>query len=102
MNRRTAHTTRKSPARTGGEDRPAWEASALCAQTDPDTFFPDKSRHDITKEAKRICNGDPKRGILPCPVKAECLADALEKNEGFGVRGGLTEHERRRLKRGAA
>ena len=66
-----------------------WQASALCAQVDPEVFFPDKG--GSTKEAKRICQG--------CEVRSECLEYALEREERFGVWGGLSERERR-AKRG--
>lgn len=64
-----------------------WQAEALCAQTDPDAFFPEKG--GSVREAKRICAG--------CPVRAECLEDALANNEQYGVYGGLSERERRPL-----
>lgn len=67
-----------------------WQDQALCAQTDPEAFFPEKG--GSTREAKRICSG--------CEVKAECLEYALAKDERFGIWGGLSERERRRLKRG--
>lgn len=67
-----------------------WQDRALCAQTDPEAFFPEKG--GSTREAKRICSG--------CEVKAECLEYALQKDERFGIWGGLSERERRRLKRG--
>lgn len=71
-------------------DDSEWEARGLCAQTDPEAFFPEKG--SSTREAKRICSG--------CDVQPECLDDALKRDERFGVRGGLTERERRRLRRG--
>lgn len=67
-----------------------WQDRALCAQTDPEAFFPEKG--GSTREAKRICSG--------CEVKAECLEYALHNDERFGIWGGLSERERRRLKRG--
>lgn len=67
-----------------------WQDRALCAQTDPEAFFPEKG--GSTREAKRICHG--------CEVKAECLEYALGNDERFGIWGGLSERERRRLKRG--
>jgi WhiB family redox-sensing transcriptional regulator len=69
----------------------AWQDQALCAQTDPEAFFPEKG--GSTREAKRICVG--------CEVKAECLEYALMQDERFGIWGGLSERERRRLKRKA-
>ena len=67
-----------------------WQERALCAQTDPEAFFPEKG--GSTREAKRICQG--------CEVKDECLDYALANDERFGIWGGLSERERRRLKRG--
>ncbi len=67
-----------------------WQERALCAQTDPEAFFPEKG--GSTREAKRICLG--------CEVKDECLDYALANDERFGIWGGLSERERRRLKRG--
>ena len=68
-----------------------WQDRALCAQTDPESFFPEKG--GSTREAKRVCGG--------CEVRAECLGYALEHDERFGIWGGLSERERRRLKRQA-
>ena len=67
-----------------------WQDRALCAQTDPEAFFPEKG--GSTREAKRICLG--------CEVKDQCLDYALAHDERFGIWGGLSERERRRLKRG--
>ncbi|MBL3698912.1 WhiB family transcriptional regulator [Leucobacter luti] len=69
----------------------AWQADALCAQTDPEAFFPEKG--GSTREAKRICE--------TCEVRSECLDYALENDERFGIWGGLSERERRRLRREA-
>ena len=69
----------------------SWQDRALCAQTDPEAFFPEKG--GSTREAKKICTG--------CEVKAECLEYALANDERFGIWGGLSERERRRIKRGA-
>jgi WhiB family redox-sensing transcriptional regulator len=69
----------------------SWQDKALCAQTDPEAFFPEKG--GSTREAKRIC--------VCCEVKQECLEYALMQDERFGIWGGLSERERRRLKRKA-
>lgn len=68
-----------------------WQERALCAQTDPEAFFPEKG--GSTREAKRVCSG--------CDVRAECLEYALANDERFGIWGGLSERERRRLRRRA-
>ena len=70
----------------------AWQDRALCAQTDPEAFFPEKGVS--TREAKKVCR--------TCEVRAECLEYALEHDERFGIWGGLSERERRRIKRGYA
>jgi WhiB family redox-sensing transcriptional regulator len=69
-------------------EEPEWQERALCAQTDPEAFFPEKG--GSTREAKRICQG--------CEVRAECLEYALANDERFGIWGGLSERERRKLK----
>lgn len=68
-----------------------WQERALCAQTDPEAFFPEKG--GSTREAKRVC--------VSCEVRAECLEYALANDERFGIWGGLSERERRKLKRRA-
>jgi WhiB family redox-sensing transcriptional regulator len=73
-------------------DEQDWQERALCAQTDPEAFFPEKG--GSTREAKRICSG--------CEVRAECLEYALAQDERFGIWGGLSERERRRLRRGGS
>jgi len=69
-------------------DDQAWRLQALCAETDPEAFFPEKG--GSTREAKRVCVG--------CEVRAECLEFALANDERFGIWGGLSERERRRLR----
>ena len=68
-----------------------WRLDALCAETDPEAFFPEKG--GSTREAKRVCGG--------CAVRMECLEYALSNDERFGIWGGLSERERRRLRRRA-
>jgi len=67
----------------------AWQERALCAQTDPEAFFPEKG--GSTREAKKVCTR--------CDVRAECLEYALAHDERFGIWGGLSERERRKLKK---
>ena len=73
-------------------DEQGWQERALCAETDPEAFFPEKG--GSTREAKKICTG--------CEVRAECLEYALGNDERFGIWGGLSERERRRLRRRAS
>lgn len=77
------------PGRDEGEL--GWQERALCAQTDPEAFFPEKG--GSTREAKKVCVG--------CEVRSQCLEYALENDERFGIWGGLSERERRRLKKAA-
>ena len=70
----------------------SWQERALCAQTDPEAFFPEKG--GSTREAKKVC--------LTCDVRSECLEYALGHDERFGIWGGLSERERRRIKRRAS
>jgi WhiB family transcriptional regulator, redox-sensing transcriptional regulator len=69
----------------------SWQDFALCAETDPEAFFPEKG--GSVREAKKICRG--------CFVRTECLTYALEHEERFGIWGGLSEQERRRLRSAA-
>ena len=74
-----------------GEGEGSWQEWALCAQTDPEAFFPEKG--GSTREAKKVC--------VSCEVRAECLEYALANDERFGIWGGLSERERRKLKKRA-
>lgn len=69
-----------------------WREDALCAQSDPEAFFPDKG--GSAAEAKRVC--------ARCPVQAACLDYALRNDERFGVWGGMSERERRRMRSAAS
>ncbi|HOQ22329.1 WhiB family transcriptional regulator [Microbacterium paulum] len=81
----------RRPAATDADSALAWQADALCAQTDPEAFFPEKG--GSTRDAKRICT--------TCDVRDQCLEYALQNDERFGIWGGLSERERRKLKRRA-
>lgn len=85
-----AETGHKTPADSVARlftPPPSWQADALCAQTDPEIFFPEKG--GSTAEAEKVC--------ARCPVAAECLDYALDNDERFGVWGGATLPRRRRL-----
>jgi len=73
------------------EEALAWQTDSLCAQTDPEAFFPEKG--GSTREAKKICGS--------CEVRNQCLEYALENDERFGIWGGLSERERRKLRKRA-
>ncbi|MEU9119124.1 WhiB family transcriptional regulator [Streptomyces sp. NPDC048506] len=66
-----------------------WTESAMCAQTDPERFFPELG--GTAAAARKVC--------AQCQVRAECLDYALRKNEPYGVWGGLTRQERSRMQR---
>lgn len=67
-----------------------WTASASCGagHVAPDALFAEGSAQ---REARTVCFG--------CPVRLQCLADALDSRTDFGVWGGMTERERRALLR---
>lgn len=65
-----------------------WSLSARCRETQPDYLF---VRGAEQNKAKQLCKG--------CPVRVECLAEALDNQIEWGVWGGMTERERRALLR---
>ncbi|MDQ3571032.1 MAG: WhiB family transcriptional regulator [Actinomycetota bacterium] len=66
-----------------------WQRQANCMGVDPDLFFPERGAS--TREAKEVCRG--------CVVRKDCLEYALDNSEKFGIWGGLSERERRRIRR---
>ncbi|MCI4043390.1 MULTISPECIES: WhiB family transcriptional regulator [unclassified Streptomyces] len=71
-----------------------WRLHAACREEDPDLFFPIGSTGPAVvqeAEAKTVCR--------TCPVQAACLEWALENGQDSGIWGGLSENERRALKR---
>jgi len=66
-----------------------WMQFAQCRGIDPDFFFPE--RGVSTKDAKAVC--------AECPVKEHCLEYAIAGRERFGIWGGLSERERRRIRK---
>lgn len=71
------------------EEPKRWQFFSSCLGVDPDLFFPERGAS--TKEAKAVCKG--------CMVREECLEYALQGGEKFGIWGGLSERERRRVRR---
>jgi WhiB family redox-sensing transcriptional regulator len=67
----------------------AWQARANCMGVDPELFFPE--RGSSTREAKEVCRG--------CVVRVDCLEFAIANSEKFGIWGGMSERERRRVRR---
>ena len=86
-------------SRTVPDDEPVtttrdldWMRDALCAQTDPEIFFPPKGGGN--KRAKKIC--------AQCPVREECQEYSLAIDERYGIWGGLSRRERTRVQAGQA
>ena len=71
------------------QEEPSWHDFANCLGVDPDLFFPERGAS--TKEAKEVCRG--------CVVREDCLEYALQNGEKFGIWGGMSERERRRIRR---
>jgi WhiB family redox-sensing transcriptional regulator len=67
----------------------SWQDLANCLGVDPDLFFPERGAS--TREAKEVCRG--------CVVQGDCLEYALRNGEKFGIWGGMSERERRRIRR---
>lgn len=67
-----------------------WQDEALCAQTDPEVFYPETTGDAL--HARRVC--------IKCPVREACLQTALESGEVYGVWGGTTRDDRYAIKRG--
>ncbi|MFD7861607.1 WhiB family transcriptional regulator [Streptomyces sp. NPDC059783] len=65
-----------------------WHEDATCRTADPEELFADSTRQ---KRARAVCTG--------CPVRTECLVEALDNRVEWGVWGGMTERERRALLR---
>ncbi len=67
---------------------PAWSQGA-CAGVDPELFFPGQG--EDASAAKAVCQ--------TCPIRTECLDYALDNAEKHGIWGGMSERERRRIRR---
>jgi WhiB family transcriptional regulator, redox-sensing transcriptional regulator len=71
-----------------------WAARGACRGSDPELFFPIAHSGPAVGQiarARAIC--------AQCPVQRECLEFAMESGQDFGVWGGLSEGERRALRR---
>lgn len=67
----------------------SWQEFSNCLGVDPDLFFPERGAS--TREAKEVCRN--------CIVQNDCLEYALANSEKFGIWGGMSERERRRIRR---
>lgn len=86
--RRRAHLAAKAAAAVDPSDR-TWHHDANCIGVDPDLFFPGQG--EATRPAKKIC--------AACTVRDQCLEYALSNGFRFGIFGGTSERERRRMRR---
>ncbi len=75
-------------ALTNGYDL-KWQNGASCTGANANLFFP--QRGASTREAKSICR--------ECSVRPECLEFAISTGEKFGIWGGMSERERRRVRK---
>ncbi|MFE4826724.1 WhiB family transcriptional regulator [Streptomyces sp. NPDC056672] len=87
-------TTTNGPGRHRSLGDQSWQDQAVCQSTeyhpvDPEIFFPEPDEMDRIRAAKALCR--------QCPVQRTCLDAALENNDAHGIRGGMTEEERRPL-----
>jgi WhiB family redox-sensing transcriptional regulator len=78
-----------SRTQTESENDADWRARALCGQTDPEAFFPERGA--ATKQAKRVC--------MSCEVRPACLEWALPQPDLKGYWGGASEKERREIRK---
>ena len=75
-----------------------WTTKAACRGQDPEIFFPEIYYRDdrprwtvLVEQAREIC--------ARCPVRIDCLDDAMRRKERHGIWGGLLPHEREHLNR---
>lgn len=69
----------------------SWMDSAACANADPEMFFPVPGDEAMNRKARAFCDH--------CPVREECLQFSLDTREMYGIWGGLSDRDRKRLMR---
>jgi WhiB family redox-sensing transcriptional regulator len=72
------------------EDR-AWMDQGACVGVDAEVFFPSRGENDKAEEARKYC--------WACPVRSQCLEYALANGEKFGMWGGMSERQRRQIRK---
>lgn len=78
----------------------SWRERAVCTDADTELFYPPRDKllySKIAAKAKRYCNGT--KDSSPCPVRADCLWQAIITDEQHGIWGGLSHRERNALVR---
>lgn len=71
-----------------------WTVEAACATNDPDLWFPEANQWQKAQKAREICN-------TRCPVREQCLTEALRRQEQHGIWAGHNMRELRELRRTA-
>jgi WhiB family redox-sensing transcriptional regulator len=69
----------------------SWRERAACLDMPANLFYAGPHENDVAANAREVC--------ASCPVAGECLEFALVHDERFGIWGGTSERERRRLRR---
>ena len=83
-----------------GSDEDDWQRQAKCKEDEPELFFPKRDIKEyrfVAAQAKAICFG--RDGRPECPVRTDCREDAIDRDELFGIWGGLSHRERNALVR---
>lgn len=78
-----------SSSTTFKDDDRDWQGLARCNGVDPEIFFPERGASG--REAKKVCES--------CVVRKDCLEFAIDTSQKFGIWGGLSERERRIIRR---
>lgn len=77
-------------------ERPSWYSQPIPCRGITELFYPNQLSSEVAK-AKAVCNGTP---TTPrCRWRQECIHMAIENHEGFGVWGGMSERDRRKIQR---
>ena len=82
-----------SGLKTGGTNAPFFDGSQVCAQVDPELFFPENKMDAVQKikVVRPLCES--------CEFKKPCLEYALKHRDLYGIWGGATEQERQLMRR---
>lgn len=82
------------------EKPPSWTEKARCVGVDTEMFYPPRDKalySEISSQAKKYCLGE--NGTSLCPVRSQCLLEAINTNEQHGIWGGMSHRERNALVR---
>jgi WhiB family redox-sensing transcriptional regulator len=87
------HPANGDAALGAGEPAARWRGRARCRGLDPHLFFPEDEEGGDAERAKEVC--------ADCAVREPCLQEAMTATEAYGVWGGTTPRDRRRMIRRA-